>query len=57
MVPERMDSTSQKRLPADVRASHDVIHSRLPWHGMVKLYKGSIFVITETQFAIQSHVT
>ena len=31
--------------------------SRLPGHGMVKLYKGSIFVIAETQFAIQSQVT
>ena len=52
-----MDSTNQKRLPADARASPDVFHARLPWQGMVKLYKGSIFVITETQFANQSQVT
>ena len=41
---------------ADARASRDVFHARLPWQGMVKLYKGSIFVITETQFVIQSQV-
>ncbi len=34
------------------RADYDVLYARLPWQGMVKLYKGSIFVITETQFAI-----
>ena len=56
MVPKRMDSTNQKRLPADARASRDVLHARLPQQGMVKLYKGSIFVITETQIAIQSQV-
>ena len=32
----------------------DVFQARLPWQEMVKLNKGSIFVITETQFAIQS---
>ena len=31
--------------------------SRLLWQGIVKFYKGSIFVITETQFVIQSQVT
>ena len=35
----------------------DVIYARLPWQGMVKLYKGNMFVITETQFAIQGQVT
>ena len=30
--------------------------ARLSWQGMVKLYKGSIFVITETQFVIKSQV-
>ena len=34
----------------------DVFHARLPRQGMVKLYKGIIFVITEAQFAIQSQV-
>ena len=38
-------------------AEYDVFYARLPWQGMVKLYKGSIFVITETQFAIQGQVT
>ena len=52
-----MDSTNQKRIPADAHASRDVFHAHLPWQGMVKLYKGSIFVITETQFAIQSQAT
>ena len=28
-----------------------VLHARLPWQGMVKLYKGSILVIAKTQFA------
>ena len=48
---------NQKWLPADARASRDVFRARLPWQGIVKLYKGSIFVITETQFVIQSQVT
>ncbi len=52
-----MDSTYQKRLAAYVCAHCDVFYARLPWQGMVKLYKGSIFVITETQFAIQCQVT
>ena len=54
MVPKRVDSTSQKRLPANARALCDVFHARLSRQGMVKLYKGSIFVIMEAQFAIQS---
>ena len=51
-----MDSTNQKRLTANAHAHRDVFEARLPWQEMVKLNKGSIFVITETQFAIQSHV-
>ena len=39
-----------------MRARSDVFHARLSWQEMVKLYKGSIFVITEEQFAIQSQV-
>ena len=35
----------------------DVFYARLPWQRMVKLYKGSVFVITETQFAIQGMVS
>ena len=34
----------------------DVFHACLPRQGMVKLYKGSIFVITEAPFAIKSKV-
>ena len=58
MVPmQRMNSTNQKRLPASARAWRDVFHARLPWQGMVKIYKGSIIVITKTHFAIQSPIT
>ena len=57
MVPrERVDSTNQKRLPANAHALRDVFQARLLWEEMVKLNKGSIFNITETQFAIQSQV-
>ena len=52
-----MDSTNQKRLPADARAARDVFDARLPWQGMVKLCKGSIFVIMETRFDIHSQGT
>ena len=31
-------------------------HAHLPRQGMVKLYKGSIFVITQAQFATQDQV-
>ena len=55
--PKILDSTNQKRLPANAHAHRDVFQARLPWQEMVKLNKGSIFVITETQFAIQSEVT
>ena len=57
MVPKEMDSTNQTRLPAVARAQCDVFQAGLPWQGMAKLYKDSIFVITETQFAFQSRVT
>ena len=42
----------QMQRPASARAECDVFHARLSWQGMVTLYKGSICVITETQFAI-----
>ena len=57
MIPMRVDSTNKKRLPANAHAHRDVFQARLPWQEMVKLNKGGIFVITETQFAIQSQVT
>ena len=55
MVP-KVDSTNQKLLPANVHAHRDVFQARLPLQDMLKLNKGSVFVITETQFAIQSQV-
>ena len=56
MVP-RVDSTNRTRLPSNAHAHRDVFQARrLPWEEMVKLNKGSIFIITETQFAIQSQV-
>ena len=42
MVPKRMDSANQTRLPAVARAHCDVFQAGLPWQGMAKLYKGSI---------------
>ena len=44
MVPKRMDSTNQKRLPLDARADCDVFHARLPWKVMVKLCQSSIYI-------------
>ena len=55
MVPKE-DGFNQSG-PAVSHAHCDVIQADLSWQGMAKLYKGCIFVITETQFAIQSHVT
>ena len=55
MFPKRMDSTNQTRRPAVAQC--DVFLAGLSWQGMAKLYKDSIFVITETQFAFQSQVT
>ena len=53
MVPKEngfnQSETASQEVPADARASRDVFHARLPWQGMVKLYKGSIFVITYTE--------
>ncbi len=54
MVPKESHSTNHKRLQANAHAHRDVFQSRLPWQEMVKLNKGSIFIMTETQFAIQS---
>ena len=54
--PKRVDSTNQKRLPSNAHAHRDVFQASMPWQEMVKLNKGSIFIITETQFAIQGQV-
>ena len=51
------DSTNQELLPAVARAHCDVFQACLPMQRIVKFYKGSIFVIAETQFAIQSQIT
>ena len=56
MVPKRVDSTNQQRLPPNAHAHRDVFQARLPLQEMVKLNKGSFFIITETQFAIQGQV-
>ena len=56
MARKRVDSTNQKRLPSNAHAHRDVFQARLPCEEMVKLNKGSIFIITETQFAIESQV-
>ena len=56
MVPKRVDSANQKRLPANAHAHRDVFQAHLPWQEMVKLNKGSIFVTMDTQFAIQGQV-
>ena len=56
MAPKSVESTNQKRLPANVHAHREVFQARLPWQDMVKLNKGSIFIIAETPFAIQSQV-
>ena len=50
-----MDSTNRNRIPANAQEHRGVFQARLPWQDMLKLNKGSMFVITDTQFAIQSH--
>ena len=57
MVPKESGLNQSERLPPDARADCHVFHAHLPWKVMVKLCKGSIFVITETQFAIQRQIT
>ena len=56
MVPKQSGFNQSARLPSIAHAHRDVFQARLPWEEMVKLNKGSIFIITETQFAIQSQV-
>ncbi len=57
MVPKENVFNQSETASPDARTDRDVFHARLPWKVMVKLYKGSIFVITETQFASQRQVT
>ena len=56
MVPKESGFNQSETASANAHAHHDVFQARLPWQEMVKLNKGSIFIITETQFAIQSQV-
>ena len=56
MVPKENGFNQSETASPDARADRDVFHARLPLKVMVKLYKDSIFVITETQFAIQRQV-
>ena len=56
MAPKESGLTNQNPLPVNAQAHRDVFQICLSWQDMVKLNKGSIFVITETEFAIQSHV-
>ena len=55
--PNNADSTNQKQIPADPRVYCDVFDARLQWQGIVNLYKGSIFVIAQTQFDTQTQIT
>ena len=56
MVPKESGFNQSETASANARAQCGVFHARLPWQGMMKVYKGSIFFITEAQFAIQSQV-
>ncbi len=38
-------------------AASGMLHAPPPWQEMVKLYKDTLFVITETHFATQRQVT
>ncbi len=55
MVPKE-SGFNQSETTSNAHAHRDVFQARLPWEEKVKLNKGSIFIITETQFAIQSRV-
>ena len=57
MVPKESGFNQSETASCLWRAEYDVFYARLPWQGMVKLYKGNIFIITETQFVIQGQVT
>ena len=57
MVPKDNGFNQSETTSCCARAHCEVSQAGLPWQGMAKLYKGSIFFTTETQFAIQSQVT
>ena len=56
MVPNENGFNQSETASSYATVSRDVFHARHAWQGMVKLYKGGIFVITETQIAIQIQV-
>ena len=57
MVPKESGfKTNQQRLPPNAHAHRDVFQACLLLQEAVKLNKGSFFIITETQFAIQGQV-
>ena len=56
MVSKESGFNQSEMFPPNAHAYRDVFQARLPWQEMVKLNKGSIFIITETQFATQSQV-
>ena len=56
MVPKESGFNQSETVPPNAHAHHDVFQAGLPWEEVVKLNKGSIFIITETQCAIQSQV-
>ena len=56
MVPKESGFNQSETTSVLCGAQCEVFHARMSWQGMVKFYKGSILVITETQFAIQNQV-
>ena len=48
MVPKENGFNQSGAFPAVARAHCDVFQAGLTWQGMARLYKCSIFVITET---------
>ncbi len=56
MVPKESVFNQSATTSPNAHAHRDVFQARLPLQDMVKLNKGSIFIITETQFAIQGQV-
>ena len=56
MVPKESGFNQSETASSNAHAHRDVFQARLSWQEMLKLNKGSIFVITEIQFAIQSQV-
>ena len=56
MIPKESGLNQSDTTSGCAHAHRDVFQARLPCQEMVKLNKGSILVIKERQFAIQSQV-